>query len=139
MFFQLEHEVSRKPIDVSAQGLEQRLRRDSVQPGQHCVHEYLPAADHDDLRVGISEWIAKKFDQRDKSRLRSSLAPGPWTRELVVNVVKHAREIELIQEAGIPVLRLSDIVAEMSAVGRPVEAAAGAHLLDLVSMASRQA
>jgi len=92
----------------------------------------------DDLRVGISEWIGKKFDQRDKARLRSSLAPGPWTRELVVNVVKHAREIELIREAGISVLRLPDILVEMSSDDRPVEAAAGAHLLDLVSMAGHR-
>ena len=88
-----------------------------------------------DLRAGIAEWIEKKFDHREKARLRGRLAQGVWSRELVVNVVKHKLEIELIQALGISVLYLPAILAEMTNSDRPVEAAAGAHLLDLVSMA----
>src|SRR2546427_6444377 len=31
----------------------------------------------DELRQGIREWVAKKFDQPDKQRLLRKLAPGP--------------------------------------------------------------
>jgi len=90
-----------------------------------------------DLRVGIQEWIEKKFDHREKVKLRARLAKGVWSRELVVNAVKHRREVELIQELGISILELPTILDEMSVSTRPVEAAAGGHLLDLVSMANR--
>src|SRR5579862_7467773 len=67
----------------------------------------------DELRVGIQEWIAKKYDHKEKVRVRARLAPGPWTRELVVHVVKHARELELIAEAGITVRQLTGIVRDL--------------------------
>ena len=62
------------------------------------------------------------------------LAPGPWSRELVLIQVKSEREVELIQETGISIHRLARILDELSSGDLPVEAAAGGHLVDLVSM-----
>jgi len=88
-----------------------------------------------ELRQGIREWIDKKFDHPEKNRLRRKLATGSWSRELVIHVVKHEREVELIQEAGIVVHRLTDIVADLKKGDLALEGAAGAHLVDLVAIA----
>lgn len=87
-----------------------------------------------ELRKGIREWIANKYDHPKKKRLRGELTSGPWTRELIVHVVKHEREIQLIQEEGIKVWRLGDIVAELKRGGLLLKGAAGAHLVDLVAI-----
>lgn len=42
--------------------------------------------------------------------MRQKLAPGPWTRELVVNVVKHDEELTAIAESGVTVHRLQTII-----------------------------
>ena len=89
----------------------------------------------DSLRKGIQEWIAKKFDHPSKLELRAKLAPGAWSRELVVNAVRHPRELDLIKEYGITVHLLADVIADSSAPKQIVGAAAGSHLLDLVAMA----
>lgn len=91
---------------------------------------------HDaELRLGIREWVKKKFDRPGKRRLRQQLAPGPWSRELVVHVVKHERELQLIEEAGVTVHRLANVVAQLKKGDLKLGGAAGAHLLDLVAMA----
>jgi hypothetical protein len=38
-----------------------------------------------ELQVGIREWIHKKYDHLLKKKARLALAPGPWSRELIVN------------------------------------------------------
>ncbi len=58
--------------------------------------------------------------------------PGPWTRELVVGVVKYEEEISLLREAGLTIHRLKDILLEMTAKPGVVRAAAGADLYDLM-------
>ena len=90
--------------------------------------------DDAELRQGIREWVKKKFDHPEKRRLREHLAPGPWSRELVVHVVKHERELELIQEEGVTVRRLADIVARLKKGDLKLDGAAGAHLVDLVAI-----
>jgi hypothetical protein len=91
---------------------------------------------HDaELRQGIGEWVKKKFDHAAKRRLREQLAPGPWSRELVVHVVKHERELQLIVEADVTVHRLRDVVAQLKNGDLKLDGAAGAHLVDLVAMA----
>lgn len=90
---------------------------------------------HDaELRQGVHEWVKKKYDHPEKRRLREYLAPGPWSRELVVHVVKHERELELIEEAGVTVRRLADVVAELKKGDLKLDGAAGAHLVDLVAI-----
>lgn len=88
----------------------------------------------DELKQGIKEWVAKKFDNPAKSKLRNHLAPGPWSRELVIHQVKWEGEVVLLQEAGIIVHRLADLLAQLNAGGLLLEGAACTHLVDLVSM-----
>lgn len=92
--------------------------------------------DDDELREGVREWIAKKFDHPKKEKLRGLLAPGNWSRELVVNVVKHKRELELLSEAGITIRHLTDIVSEVKNSNYLLDGAAGTHLVDLVAIAA---
>ena len=89
-----------------------------------------------EIRQGIQEWISKKFDHPEKRRVRSRLAPGPWTRELVLHRVKHEREVELIAEAGITIHRLSDVLEQLKGHDLAIEGAAGAHLTDLVTLSA---
>ncbi len=88
----------------------------------------------DELRQGIREWVHKKFDHPAKRALQKRLAPGPWSRELVLHQVKFEREVELVQEAGITVHRLSEVLRQLNSGGLLLEGAAGGHLVDLVSM-----
>ena len=90
--------------------------------------------DEGQIRQGIAEFIAKKFDRPEKQRIRSQLGPGPWTRELVLHKVKYEHEVALIREAGILVHRLGEIVAQLEYGGLLLEGAGGAHLTDLVML-----
>lgn len=86
------------------------------------------------LRKGVQEWVDGKFDLPEKVRLRASLCPGDWTKELVVGKVKHEEEISLLQGAGVTVNRLKDILEEMAGRQHLVRAAAGADLYDLMRL-----
>lgn len=97
----------------------------------------------DDLRQGVREWIAKKFDAPKKVALRQRLVPvgSEWSREVVFHNVMDEREVALIREAGIQVVRLRQIVAEMRQAVRSdrmiIGGAAGGHLMDLIGMGDR--
>ena len=89
----------------------------------------------EELRVGVAEWVEKKWDRPEKVKLRNALAPGPWSRELVLHLVKHEDEVERVRERGIKLHRLNESVRELkSGEGLLLEGAAGAHLLDLVHL-----
>jgi hypothetical protein len=93
--------------------------------------------DESEVAQGVHEWIEKKFDHREKVRLRNLLAPGPWSRELVVHRVKYESEVGVFEAQGITVRRLSDIVSDLTSGRLMLEGAAGAHLLDLVAFTGR--
>ena len=84
-----------------------------------------------ELEEGIREWVEKKFDHKKKVELRSKLAPGKWSRELVVHKVKHPREKELLKRAGVKIHELSEILKEMNQGGTLLERAAGTSLVEL--------
>ncbi len=86
------------------------------------------------LRLGVDEWIKAKFDQPSKLKLKQTLCPGAWTRELVVGRIKHEAEIELLQEAGVVIHRIHDIMLEMTSKGTTVRSAGGADLFDLMML-----
>lgn len=88
-----------------------------------------------ELRQGIREWVEKKFDLQPKDRIRRHLCPATWSRELVVHQIRHEREVELLQEAGIIVHRLTAVIDELRCGGLVLEGAAGANLVDLVGIA----
>ncbi len=127
---QFEVQASVRPVSYITKVPLEVQRRSGRAPGSAKMR------DDEELRQGIREWVSKKFAHPDKDRLRRKLAAGPWSRELVVHVVKHERELELIQEAGVIVRRLTDLVAELKKGGLALDGAAGAHLVDLVAMAA---
>jgi hypothetical protein len=71
---------------------------------------------------------------RGRRRVRQKLCAGKWTRELVVHVVQHQRELELLAQEGVIVHQLAEIVAEMKNGPRLLDGAAGGSLLDLVAL-----
>lgn len=91
-----------------------------------------------ELRQGVHEWVQKKYDHPVKHRVRTLLAPGPWSRELVVHQIKHEVELAMIAEAGITVRRLSEIVAELESGQTLLQGAAGAYLVELVALTAKR-
>lgn len=90
--------------------------------------------DDDELKSGIQEWIDKKYLLRSKSQLRNKLYTGDWTFELVVHKIRHPEELALLQNAGIRVHHLNDIVKQMATTRMMIESASGASLVDLVRL-----
>jgi len=84
------------------------------------------------LTQGVREWIEAKFNQPRKDKLRQQLCHGCWTRELVVGVIKHEEELDLLKQGGIMIHHLKDILSEMSERPTLIKAAAGADLVDLM-------
>jgi len=87
-----------------------------------------------ELQAGIREWIHKKYDHPLKKKTRLKLAPGPWSRELIVHEVKFPKELEIIVELGVTVRRLADVLQELKCMPMLLPGAAGAHLLDLIAL-----
>ena len=87
-----------------------------------------------EIAQGVREWIDKKFDHREKTRLRNRLALGPWSRELVIHIVKYEAEVAVFEAQGITVHRLANIVSDLKRGRLLLEGAAGAHLMDLVAL-----
>ena len=87
-----------------------------------------------ELEDGVKEWISKKFERPDKIKLMQSLWDGPWTRELVLNEVKHTSEVEMIEAHGVRVLKLPEIVQCSADGGEVVQSASGADFVDLIKM-----
>ncbi len=61
----------------------------------------------DELKIGVDEWVEKKFHKPSKRLLLQSLGNGTWTSELVVNETKSKEEVALIQGKGIRILYLN--------------------------------
>jgi hypothetical protein len=86
------------------------------------------------LRQGVQEWIDAKFEQPRKVELKNSLCAGSWSRELVVGKVKYEEELDLLRDAGITVHRIKDLLSQMLDKQRPIKAASGADLFDLMQL-----
>ncbi|MCX6543881.1 MAG: hypothetical protein NTV05_05650 [Acidobacteria bacterium] len=88
--------------------------------------------DVEQLTLGVREWAEAKFNQPRKVEVRNSLCSGSWTKELVVGIVKHEDELDLLRQAGITIHRLKDVLSEMVEKRTVVKAAAGTDLFDLM-------
>jgi hypothetical protein len=90
---------------------------------------------HEDLpRQGVHEWVEAKFRSTRKAELRSSLCPDSLSRELVAGTVRHEEEVDLLQQAGVTIHRLKNILAEMADKRSPIRAASRADLFDLMRL-----
>jgi hypothetical protein len=93
------------------------------------------ARDQKQVEEAVREWIKKKFDHPEKNRLRQELAPGrPWSRELVVHILRYESEADVFRKNGIIIHRLANIVSVLKREQLMLEAAAGSHLVDLVAL-----
>lgn len=88
-----------------------------------------------EILQGAKEWVSKKFLDSQKQELRSQLATAPWTYELVVHETRYPDELRVIQELGIRIHRLRDVIKELKSGKHLVKGAAGTHLLDLIALA----
>lgn len=87
----------------------------------------------DELAQNVEKWVNKKYFKQNKAQLLNLLGGG-WTRELVFHKSKHPEEILAIQNYGIKILNLSEILKELQANNTPIKAAAGSDLLELMHM-----
>lgn len=92
----------------------------------------------EELKRGVQEWVHKKFHMPIKCELRESLFPGKWQYELVVNEVRHPDELPFIEEEGIKILHLSDIIEELRSGSTCIKSAAGRDLVELVMLKTKQ-
>ena len=90
-----------------------------------------------ELVQGVREWVDKKFRKPKKLDLMKRLWPGRWTSELVLNVVKSKKEVELILSHGVAIVWLKDIVASLGRDQFEVRSASGADLIDLIQMGKK--
>jgi hypothetical protein len=93
----------------------------------------------EELVVGVEEWVTNKFAKPKKLKLMKQLAPGDWSRELVIHRVKSREEVLLIEQHGIVVHHLSTIVRDLAHGTYLLPSASGAHLIDLLHMVTGEA
>ena len=86
----------------------------------------------EELIEGVREWVEKKYHLPVKTALMSTLAPGPWTSELVINNVKSEKEVEMIGAAGVKILRLKAIVKELLSGDLPIARTIGGDFIELI-------
>lgn len=85
-----------------------------------------------EVRASVAGWLLKKFDNAKKDAVRQRLCPGGWTRELVVNVVKHDEELAAIRESGVIVHTLPSIIQVLLRPSRGDFTASGTDLVGLL-------
>lgn len=93
----------------------------------------------EELEIGVREWVSNKFDKAKKRTLIASLAPGPWSKELVIHRVKSVEEVNLITSHGIVIHHLSAIVRDLRSGSFRIESAGGADFMDLLLMGDHAA
>lgn len=93
----------------------------------------------DEISTCVEEWIEKKYLLPETEKLRKKLYDGNWKFEFVVHRVRHEEELTLIEEHGVSVLRLDDIIKELSLSNTIVKRASGSDLLDLVLLGKIEA
>lgn len=130
---QIEVQVSTNPIAYISKVPKAIQKRKGIGPDNAKERSV------DELKKGIGEWIQKKYDHPKKAALRARLYPGEWTRELVVNAVKHPEELSIFRNEGITIIQFADVVRQMQNRHSFIEAAAGNDLLTLMLLGREQA
>ena len=68
----------------------------------------------------------------------AKLFPSKWSSELVVNNVKHERELRIIEGHGIAIHRLPKILSEMDSTKNVLKSASGSDFYDLIGLGRQQ-
>ena len=85
-----------------------------------------------EIERGADDWVKKKFTLPQKVKMLAQLAPGPWSKELVVHRLRHPEELVLLRKRGVIVHQLDDVLTQLMKGGMTVERAFGGDFLDLV-------
>jgi hypothetical protein len=85
-----------------------------------------------EIERGADDWVKKKFLHPKKLAMLAKLAPGPWTKEVVVHRLKHREELSFLEPHGVIVHFLDDVIARLATNETRVKRAAGGDLVDLV-------
>ncbi len=88
----------------------------------------------EELHLGVEEWVHTKFKRAEKLALMQKLWQGEWSSELVLNVVKSDEEVQLIQQHGVHIIWLKEVVTELSSGNFPLKGANGSDFVDLICM-----
>lgn len=124
----IEVQASIRPISYLCQ-LPKNIQKETGRSPMSMKHR-----SKEELKDGVEEWINKKFDQDSKKRLRKELYQGEWIYELVIHHVKFQEELDLIEERGIKIHHLDDIVISLSKQDTLIQSASGTELVDLVML-----
>lgn len=126
----IEVQASMRPVSYIS-----RIPKDLLRPGQSVTS----AAERTEsvLRLGVREWVDKKFKKTKKVSVISELFPSTWTSELVHNIVKSEDELRFIREEGIKLISLSSILKQLNSEKFPVKSASGADFADLIQLAAQ--
>lgn len=90
----------------------------------------------DEIQRGVDEWVNKKYRNPRKTEIRERLWPGKWSFGLIIGNVKYPEELRLIQEQGIHIVFLHDIIRDITPkwsdtnATQRLAAAGGADLID---------
>jgi hypothetical protein len=69
-----------------------------------------------ELKVGVAQWVQKKFTSDKKKLKRDSILPNAnWQFVLVCAELKDEAEIPLMEELGVQVIRYRDVLNEVIA------------------------
>lgn len=93
-----------------------------------------------EVSAGVKEWIAKKFDGPKQREVREKIADGEWSYHFVVAEFKYEdKERAKFEEAGIKVINLRDIIAELNDPKKNwAFKATGKDLTDLIEWAAEK-
>ncbi len=91
-----------------------------------------------ELRGGVVVWVERKYANPKKESLRQALAPGEWSRELVLHRVRDESEVRMIEELDVRVTRLDAIVADLARGGTMLQGGAGTNFAELIAIGPSQ-
>ncbi|HXC34748.1 MAG TPA: hypothetical protein VNV43_02675 [Candidatus Acidoferrales bacterium] len=82
----------------------------------------------------VNDWVDHKFIRKDKAAARERAWPGiQWQHYFVHGVARHEEELAVIQQCGITIVPLYQVLAELCAnVGTGARGAAGTDFADMM-------
>ena len=127
------HEIDLLAIKPKLEGIECRHLEVTVSanPVSYFTEKTAKKKNSIELERCVDAWVAKKFNNTKKEQLKSKLANGNWSRELVVGEVVFAEELELVREKSFTVHEFKTVIKELRSKDNIVGKAVGSNLVDL--------
>jgi len=87
----------------------------------------------DILKPCVAAWVANKFLNTEKKKARESAWPGlRWRHVFVHAVVREPQELEMIKAAGIQLIPLHEILAQLKHAAGKLKGGAGTDLAEVI-------